>query len=138
MNFPTSNGTAQMIVDTLMASSTIQGLVGNRVIGGWSQSSDLQTMLKPAIVVVVDGGTQFASTSVANYHFSLYGVSAVGTDEALAVYDAAMALLHAEPVCGTVSGYRGVVYESQRPVTGWVQDAAVWYAWGRFEITVFG
>jgi hypothetical protein len=126
----------RLVVDALSASAALQAVVGNRITGGWPQSSDLQTIPKPALVAVLEGGSTMYGAPVATLVLSVYAVSAVSSDQAMSVYDLARTVLHAESLCHTPSGHRGFARETQPAMQTWLPDATCWVAVGRYSLLV--
>jgi hypothetical protein len=125
----------QLVVDTLLAQSSIQALVSNRVRGSFERSSDEQTVIAPKIVVQVEsGGRLWYGGSPAEMTVAIHVLSDVGQDEALSIYEVAHEVLHGAELCHATNGHRGTMSEIQRPVAGWVDKAACWWATGRYRL----
>jgi hypothetical protein len=131
-----SGAVLQLIVDALLATPGIQAVVANRVVGGWSKSSDLATIGKPALVVVADGGSTLYVGSIGQVAVEVYAVSELSTGQALDLYDSARDILAGNELCHAVNRHRGLCVETSRPRTGYISEANVWYAQGRFVVTV--
>lgn len=131
------NAVLQLVVDALLSDATVQGLVGNRVRGGWERSSDEQTVSLPRIAVEIDpGGRQAYGGSPATLIASVAALSDVGLDECYSIWEAARDALHAEALCHATNGHRGTATVAQLPHGGWSRDAGCWMAVGRFTLVV--
>lgn len=122
----------QLLSHFMLHDPELQALVGDRVHGGWSRDTDLQTIPKPAVGFVLDSGGTVYEGVIGAFGTEIWAVSANSADEALEVYTTVYKLLQAE--CLAVNGidHRGMCVEVDSVRQGWAKDAACWYAHGRW------
>lgn len=125
----------QLLRGCLLADSAVQALVENRIHGGWSRSSDWQSIPKPAVALVLNGGTPHNSGALSQQSVDIYTLSATGIDEALAVYGAVRQLLQQGAVALDNVDHRGIMTEQETERCGQLGDSQVWYATGRWLFT---
>lgn len=136
MAFVDDDKVAQLVRGALLASTALTAKVGNRVVGGFVRDTDLATLPKPSIAIVLSNGHAHYSASFASFALEVWALSALSEGEARALYALAFAALQGGQLAVTGVDHRGTCWESSRPIPGWHDATGSWTVMGRWVVQV--
>lgn len=127
---------------TPLSGRTLTAEIAGRVFGPSLVDADAQTVERPCLIIdPVSGSAEYgAGGSVAEVQFNLYAYSDVGAGHAMALYDAAFAVLNGARLydsSGVISA-AGVARETLRPAHGHNDTMKSWFARGTWMLQAAG
>lgn len=128
---------SQILRESLVSNAAVTAIVGDRVRGSHAVDPDATDPTYPILVLANAGGAAIRGGVVADLTFALTAYSRTSSDEALAAYQAAVAVLGTERLTRTGISATLVVHERTRPVLGWDEPHRAHFAVGRLRVTEF-
>lgn len=137
-----SNDIAQVIRAWLMADTGITTEIGAglQVLGAHVRDSEAQTILRAGGLLIVArlSGSQTREGAIDSGSWEVTSWSRRGSDEALRVYELAVARLQAARIKIEGLDPVGTATETERPIVLFVAELDAWAARGRWSVTMIG
>lgn len=123
----------QVVITALRGSAAVRALVGGRVSTAWASDPDAGTSASPSLVVAPLGGDRGYEGVRQDLALAVEAYSATSSDEALALYEVALGVVHPDTLGTAGTTLRVNVTETGRPVARWLEPVRLWCAAARWQ-----
>ena len=123
-----------LVRNTLLADSTVSGLVGNRIHGAHLQDPDAKTVDYPLVVIDFVSGRSGYPGAYQSVTMDVWAYSRKSAGNALEIYDACFVALQAATLRQEGINVAGYCQETLRPSEGWNSVVRGYFAQGEFTL----